>query len=144
MGRDISRGVERDGTLHVNSSRQAILPKAMVRLDSTPSQESNEVVRRLTEVESSLNAINDLLKCLLQNVEDRIPRKEYFTISEFAQLIGRAPFTVREWARHLRVRTTRAGARGPYAEYRIHISEIARYRSEGLLPQRRHGRQSRD
>jgi hypothetical protein len=74
MGRDISRGVERDGTSHVNSSRQAILPKAMVRLDSTPSQESNEVVRRLTEVESSLNAINDLLKCLLQNVEDRIPR----------------------------------------------------------------------
>ena len=47
-------------------------------------------------------------------------RKTHYSVAEFANLVGRSPYTVREWARLGRVRATRQGTGcGPYQAFAI-------------------------
>jgi predicted site-specific integrase-resolvase len=56
---------------------------------------------------------------------------------EFAQLVGKAEFPVREWCRHGRIKPEkRLSGRGAYPAWVISHQELLRYQKEGLLPPR--------
>jgi excisionase family DNA binding protein len=64
------------------------------------------------------------------------PRKSY-SVEEVAELLRKAPFTVREWARNGRIRATkRAEKRGSAELWSISADEVDRVQNEGLLPRR--------
>jgi hypothetical protein len=66
--------------------------------------------------------------------EDRTGRSE-FTVDEFASMVGKAKFTVREWCRLGRIKAKkRPEKRGRHATWSISSDELMRYRNEGLLP----------
>ena len=61
--------------------------------------------------------------------------QDWYTTAETAQLLGKAEFTVREWARQGRVRASkRLSGRGAFPSWVIAHEEILRYQKEGLLP----------
>jgi hypothetical protein len=62
--------------------------------------------------------------------------KDYYEVEEFARLVGKAAFTVREWARLSRIHAEkRQSGRGAHPAWVISHSELLRYRRDGLLPQ---------
>jgi hypothetical protein len=61
--------------------------------------------------------------------------KKFYTTVEFAQLVGKREFTVREWARLGRIRAqNRRSGRGPFAAWVVSHEELLRYQRDGLLP----------
>jgi len=61
--------------------------------------------------------------------------KDFYEVEEFARLVGKAPFTVREWARLGRVRgQKRQSGRGAHSSWVFSHDELLRYQKEGLLP----------
>ena len=66
----------------------------------------------VTEFESRLSNIERLLASLVEQQQ----AKDWYDIDEFARIVGKAPFTVREWARLKRIRAEkRKSGRGAYA-----------------------------
>lgn len=61
--------------------------------------------------------------------------KEWYSTEEFARLVDRNEFTVREWCRlgRINAKKLRSG-RGPHASWTVGHGELQRYRREGLLP----------
>ena len=89
-----------------------------------------------------IGKLEDTLAELRTNV-GREPAKEYYSVSEFAAIVKRRPYTVREWCRLGRIHgSKRLYARGAYPEWRISHEELTRYQNEGLLPYQR-GRTSK-
>ena len=87
----------------------------------------NEVLERLERIEAALAVL-----------VDRQTMKEWYTTSEFAQIVGKAEFTVREWARLGRVHAEkRQSGRGAHAAWVISHAELLRFQREGLLPSQR-------
>jgi hypothetical protein len=81
----------------------------------------------------------DRIESLLTSLVERQSLKDYYEVDEFARLVGKAPFTVREWARLGRIRAEkRMSGRGAFASWVISHDELLRYQREGLLPQLRH------
>jgi Helix-turn-helix domain len=63
--------------------------------------------------------------------------REWYTTDEFAQLVGKAELTVREWCRHGRIRAEkRLSGRGAHPSWVINHAELLRFQREGLLPMR--------
>jgi len=61
--------------------------------------------------------------------------KEWYTVSEAAEILGKAPFTVREWARLDRINAMkRPCGRSTASEWMISHKEIERIKNKGLLP----------
>jgi hypothetical protein len=78
----------------------------------------------------------DRLEALLNQLVQQRAVKDWYTVQEAAQLLGRAEFTVREWCRLGRVHAQkRACGRGLSQEWAISHQELERIRNEGLLPQ---------
>jgi hypothetical protein len=74
----------------------------------------------------------------LERIENRSIIREHYGIEEFAQLVGREPFTCREWARLGRIHAEKKGSgRGPHAAWVVSHEELLRYQRDGLLPLRR-------
>jgi hypothetical protein len=87
-------------------------------------------------VEERLDQILSMLAVLVE----RQTIKEFYEIEEFARLVGREPFTCREWARHGRIRAEKKlSGRGAYARWVVPHAELLRYQKEGLLPIQRCG-----
>jgi hypothetical protein len=87
--------------------------------------------RKAVEIEERLSKIEALLLVLLQ----KQAVKEWYTTEEFAQVVGKAEFTVREWCRHGRVRAEkRNSGRGAFPAWVVSHQELLRYQREGLLP----------
>ena len=64
--------------------------------------------------------------------------KDYYEVEEFARLVGKAPFTVREWARLGRINGQKRGSgRGAHTAWVFSHDELLRYQRDGLLPLRR-------
>ena len=60
--------------------------------------------------------------------------KEYYSTQEVAKLLGKKPYTVREWCRLGRIRGEKANfGRGLDNEWRVSHEELERIRNEGLL-----------
>ena len=85
-------------------------------------------------IEERLDRIEGMLTALLQ----RQTTKDYYEVEEFARLVGKACFTVREWARLGRINgQKRSSGRGAHAAWVFSHSELLRYQREGLLPPQR-------
>ena len=64
--------------------------------------------------------------------------KDWYTTAEAGQILGKAEFTVREWARNRRIRAEKKGSgRGKYQSWVVAHAELQRIQREGLLPIRR-------
>lgn len=83
-----------------------------------------DLTDRLAAIEAKLDAL------LAREV-----RQDWYTVEEFANHVGAAVYTVREWCRHGRVHAEKAAtAAGRSKEWRIGHAELERYRQSGLLP----------
>ncbi|MAT73486.1 MAG: hypothetical protein CMJ58_28725 [Planctomycetaceae bacterium] len=61
--------------------------------------------------------------------------KESYSTQEIASILGRKPYTVREWCRLRRINATKAMCgRGCEEEWRVSHDELVRIQNEGLLP----------
>ncbi len=86
------------------------------------------VLQRLAIIEATVKSIESLL-------QDQRQVKEWYTVAEAAQALGKADFTVREWCRHGRVNAhKRPCGRGRSQEWIISNDELERIRNKGLLP----------
>jgi hypothetical protein len=91
---------------------------------STPSSSAASSQERLERIETTLNSL----------IEKKSP-KEWYTTEEAAKVLGRAPWTVRQWCRLKRVHAKkRSCGRGLSPEWIISHEEILRIQNEGLLP----------
>jgi hypothetical protein len=60
--------------------------------------------------------------------------KDFYDVEEFARLVDRAAFTVREWCRRRRINARKKNSgRGAFPAWVIGHSELLRFRQEGLL-----------
>lgn len=81
-------------------------------------------------IEERLDKIESLLAVLVE----RQTVKDYYSTDEFARIVGKAEFTVREWARLGRINAEkRKSGRGAFAAWVISHQELQRYQREGLL-----------
>jgi hypothetical protein len=84
-------------------------------------------------IEERLDRIEAML-CVL--VEQSTVR-EWYTTEQFAQLVGKSEFTVREYCRRGRIKAEkRRSGRGAYPAWVISHEELQRFQREGLLPLR--------
>jgi hypothetical protein len=85
-------------------------------------------------IEDRLSRIEGLLVALVE----RQTVKSFYTPEEFARLVGREPFTCREYCRLGRIRAQKkASGRGKHASWVISHDELLRFQRDGLLPDRR-------
>lgn len=90
------------------------------------------------EETTALNQKLDQIRELLTVLVERQTVKDFYEVEEFARLVGKAPFTVREWARLGRIQAVkRKSGRGAFASWVVSHAELQRYQREGLLPDRR-------
>ena len=83
--------------------------------------------------EERLERIEAMLVVLTQR--QHVP--EWYTTQEFAQTVGKAEFTIREYCRHGRLKAEkRQSGRGAHPQWVLSHSEMERYRRHGLLPVR--------
>lgn len=89
--------------------------------------ELGRIETRLAAMESLVREIHD--KTVLSSMI-----KEYYTTQEVARILGRRPYTVREWCRLGRVHGEKShSGRGVDEEWRISHDELMRVQNEGLL-----------
>ena len=85
----------------------------------------------MLSIEERLERIESILVSLAEQQTIR----EWYTTDQLAQALGKAEFTVREWARRGRIRAKkRKSGRGAHASWVISHEELLRYQREGLLP----------
>jgi hypothetical protein len=92
------------------------------------------IISLLERLSTRCEAIESTLDELLGRFDGQQGR-EYYTVNEAAEAMGRAPYTVREWCRLGRLNASKAlSGRGIDGEWRISKEEMQRWRREGLLP----------
>jgi len=83
------------------------------------------------ELSTRLARIESMLTTLVE--QETI--KAFYSTAEVAKILGRAEFTVREWARGNRIYAEkRLSGRGRSREWMISREELERIQNEGLLP----------
>lgn len=83
---------------------------------------------RIEELEQVIAELRDLL--LTQKTV-----KESYDTKEVANILGRKPYTVREWCRLQRINAYKAQCgRGSEEEWRVRHDELVRIQNDGLLP----------
>lgn len=86
----------------------------------------NEILQRLERIETALRSLTEQ-----RQVQD------WYDTQAAANILGRSPYSVREWCRLGRVQAEkRSCGRGRSKEWMISHEELMRIRSQGLLPQR--------
>ena len=77
----------------------------------------------------------DRIEGLLAALVARRQPQAWYSVEEFAVLVGKAPFTVRQWCRLGRILARKkASGRGAHASWSISHEEVERFQKEGLLP----------
>jgi len=80
----------------------------------------------------------DKIEGLLASLVERETIRDWYSTHEFAKLVGKSEFTVREYARLGRIQAEkRQSGRGAHPEWVVSHTELLRYRQHGLLPNRR-------
>jgi hypothetical protein len=84
----------------------------------------NEIIERLDRIEAALRELTRQRTV-----------KDFYTVEEFAALVGLAPYTVGQHCRMGRIKGSKKGSgRGPHKGWAISHEELLRYQREGLLP----------
>jgi hypothetical protein len=90
------------------------------------------VLERLNSLESKFSSLG------LQTSPRQMasgPEREYYSVREFAELVGKSEYTVREYCRYLRIHAEKCeSGRGDAKSWKIPAEELQRYRDHGLLP----------
>ncbi len=77
----------------------------------------------------------DRIEAALATLVERQTTRDWYTIEDVAKLLGKAPFTVREWARNRRINAQKQGSgRGKFQAWVVSHAELQRIEREGLLP----------
>jgi hypothetical protein len=77
----------------------------------------------------------DNLEAMLGELLRQRAVKDWYSIDEVADILGKAKFTVREWCRHGRVHCRKKNnGRGKSLSWVICHEELLRIQREGLLP----------
>lgn len=85
-------------------------------------------------LEDWMERIESMLAALVERQQVR----EWYEVEEFAKLVGKAPFSIREHCRLGRLHAEkRRSGRGAHAQWVISHGELLRYQREGLLPIRK-------
>ena len=80
----------------------------------------------------------DRIEAAVTVIAERQTIRDWYATDEFARVVGKAEFTVREWCRLGRVRAEKKGSgRGKYQSWVVSHDELLRYQREGLLSIRR-------
>ena len=106
----------------------ALLPAIRRDLDLLPKPADNsEAMGRLERIEAAM-----------ESLAGREQAKEHYSVEEFAKMVGKAEFTVREWCRLGRISPfKKLSGRGAHKGWVIPHEELLRYRREGLLKDKR-------
>lgn len=90
-----------------------------------------EIIEKLERLEMLIvQMVEQMSKLLLGGGS-----QEWFTVGEFAKLVNRRPYTVRQWANEGRIHASKSRTRtGGAFEWVISRQELDRLRQEGLLP----------
>ncbi len=84
-----------------------------------------------------LEARLERIEAMLAVLVERQTIREWYSTDEFARIVARVEFTVREWARRGRINAAKKDSgRGAHASWVISHAELLRYQREGLLPSR--------
>lgn len=99
---------------------------------------SPDLTTLLTDLREEVSLVNAKLDATLAELRSRphapVETKRWFAVDEVAALLGKRPYTVREWARHGQINAAKkAERRGGAALWTISAEEVSRYRNEGLL-----------
>jgi hypothetical protein len=85
------------------------------------------------EVDADITARLDIIESMLRDIHSQRVRKDYYSIGEVADRVGRTAYQVREWCRNGRITAIRKKCgRGRFKEWSIPHDELIRYESEGL------------
>jgi hypothetical protein len=77
----------------------------------------------------------DRIEAMLAQLVEREAVRQWYSVDEFARIVGRSEFTCREWCRLRRIAAgKKASGRGKHAAWAISHAELLRYQREGLLP----------
>lgn len=80
-------------------------------------------------LEERLEKIEAMLAVLVEREHVR----EWYSVDEFARIVGRSEFTCREWCRRSRIQAEKKiSGRGGFAAWAISHGELLRYQREGL------------
>lgn len=84
-----------------------------------------------TGLESRLTRIEQMLAALVEGQQAR----QWYSIEEFARIVGRSAYTCRQWCRSGRVTARKKDSgRGAYLAWTISHAELLRFQQEGLRP----------
>jgi hypothetical protein len=74
------------------------------------------------------------IESMLVVLVERQQVKEWYSVEQFARIVGRAEFTCRKWCRLGRIKAEKKDSgRGAFASWAISHAELLRYQREGLL-----------
>lgn len=94
--------------------------------------DSNQELKTLTE---KMDELLSRVQWIQTTLKKQQPEKAAYSVGEFAKLVDRRPYTVREWCREGRIHATKlACGRGEECEWSISHAELLRYQTEKLLP----------
>ena len=97
--------------------------------DKIPARDCQEI--RAMTLEERLERIEAMLAALVERQQVR----EWYSVDEFARIVGRSEFTCREWCRNNRIHAEKKfSGRGAHAAWAISLAEFERFQREGLRP----------
>jgi hypothetical protein len=95
----------------------------------------NETATSLQRIEGALAEVTRLLHELMVRSQTTRLVKTAYSPAEAATILGKRPYTVREWCRLERINATkRPVGRGAAEEWEISLEEVERIQNHGLLP----------
>jgi hypothetical protein len=93
------------------------------------------VLRVLLSIDERLGRCEAMVSDLHQLAKDTTPAKDWYSVKEVSEILGKAEFTVREWCRLGRVNAAKRDCgRGNSQEWIVSLDELKRIQNEGLLP----------
>jgi hypothetical protein len=107
--------------------------------DELQQDEREERAPLLTEAEARGQTVQrlDRIEELLRRLLDEKTVRDWYSVEQLAERIGKAAFTVREWCRLGRLNASkRQSGGGSHGAWVISHDELLRYEREGLLPLR--------
>jgi hypothetical protein len=117
-----------------------VMKKEVCDPDDRGRLQSQSDRRKQVVSHEELNQRLDRLESMLSTLVEQQTVRDWYTTDQFARLVGKAEFTVREWCRHGRVRAQkRQSGRGAHPAWVVSHDELRRYQKEGLLPSKKAG-----